>query len=59
MRSVLRTGEERVMAAEGGQRYEFGRLVLDYLRTFMWPVIVVALAIFYFKDLMEVIKGGR
>ena len=47
------------MAAEGGQRYEFGRLVLDYLRTFMWPVIVVALAIFYFKDLMEVIKGGR
>lgn len=45
------------MAAEGGQRYELGRLILDYLRTFMWPVIVVALAIFYFEDLMEVIKG--
>ena len=33
------------MAAEGGQRYELGRLILDYLRTFMWPVIVVGLAI--------------
>ena len=45
------------MAAEGGQRYELGRLILDYLRTFMWPVIVIALAIFYFEDLMEVVKG--
>jgi hypothetical protein len=31
------------MAAEGGQRYELGRLILDYLRTFMWPVVIVAL----------------
>jgi len=45
------------MAADGGQRYELGRLILDYLRTFMWPVIVIALAIFYFEDLMEVVKG--
>jgi hypothetical protein len=45
------------MAAEGGQRYELGRLILDYLRIFMWPVIVVALATFYFEDLMEVVKG--
>jgi hypothetical protein len=30
------------MAAEGGQRYELGPLILDYLRTFMWPVIVIA-----------------
>jgi hypothetical protein len=45
------------MAAEGGQRYELGRLILDYLRTFMWPAIVIVLAIFYFEDLMEVVKG--
>ena len=43
--------------AEGGQRYELGRLVLDYVRTFMWPVVIVALAIFYFEDVMELIKG--
>jgi hypothetical protein len=45
------------MAAEGGQRYELGPLILDYLRTFMWPVIVIALATFQFEDLMEVVKG--
>jgi hypothetical protein len=45
------------MAAEGGQRYELGRLILDYIRTFMWPLIVIALATFYFEDLMEVVKG--
>jgi hypothetical protein len=45
------------MAADGGQRYELGRLILDYVRTFMWPLIVIALATFYFEDLMEVVKG--
>jgi hypothetical protein len=45
------------MAAEGGHRYELGRLILDYLRTFMWPVVVVAFAIFYFEDVVELIKG--
>jgi tetratricopeptide (TPR) repeat protein len=43
--------------AEGGQRYEFGRLILDYLRTFMWPVVIVAFAIFYFEDVVELIRG--
>ena len=45
------------MAAEGGQRYELGRLILDYLRTFMWPVVIVAFALFYFEDVVELIKG--
>jgi hypothetical protein len=45
------------MAAEGGQRYELGRLILDYLRTFMWPIVIVAFALFYFKDVVELIKG--
>ena len=45
------------MAAEGGQRYELGRLILDYLRTFMWPVVIIAFATFYFEDLVELIKG--
>jgi hypothetical protein len=53
----LRTGKESAMAAEGGQRYELGRLILDYLRTFMWPVVVVAFALFYFDVLVELIKG--
>jgi hypothetical protein len=43
--------------AEGGQRYELGRLILDYLRTFMWPVVIVAFALFYFEDMVELIKG--
>jgi hypothetical protein len=45
------------MAAEGGQRYELGRLILDYLRTFMWPLVIVGFAIFYFEDVVELIKG--
>jgi hypothetical protein len=43
--------------ADGGQRYELGRLILDYLRTFMWPVVIVAFALFYFEDVVELIKG--
>ena len=43
--------------AEGGQRYELGRLILDYLRTFRWPVVIVAFALFYFEDAVELIKG--
>jgi hypothetical protein len=42
--------------AEGGQRYELGRLILDYLRTFMWPVVIVAFALFYCEDAVELIK---
>ncbi|MGH6900883.1 MAG: hypothetical protein ACREJ5_30745 [Geminicoccaceae bacterium] len=45
------------MAAEGGQRYELERLILDYLKTFLWPVVIVAFAIFYFEDVVELIKG--
>jgi hypothetical protein len=45
------------MAADGGQRYELGRLILDYLRTFMWPMVVVAFGIFYWDDLRELVKG--
>ena len=45
------------MAADGGQRYELGRLILDYLRTFMWPLVVVAFGIFYWDDLRELVEG--
>jgi hypothetical protein len=45
------------MAADGGQRYELGRLVLKYLRTFMWPLVVVAFGIFYWDDLQELVRG--
>jgi hypothetical protein len=45
------------MAADDGQRYELGRLVLDYLRTFMWPLVVVAFGAFYWDDLQELVKG--
>jgi hypothetical protein len=45
------------MAAEGGQRYELGRLILDYLRTFMWPLVVVAFGVFYWDDVSELVKG--
>jgi hypothetical protein len=39
------------MAVDGGQRYELARLVLEYLRTLMWPLVVVAFGIFYWDDL--------
>lgn len=35
------------MAAERGDSYALGRLILDYLRTFMWPVLVLVLLFGY------------
>lgn len=35
------------MAAERGDSYALGRLILDYVRTFMWPVLVLVLLFGY------------
>lgn len=35
------------MATERGDSYVLGRLILDYLRTFMWPVLVLVLLFGY------------
>lgn len=36
--------------------YALGRLVLDYVRTFMWPGVVVLLLIFYEEDIRGIVS---
>jgi len=47
---------EAAMAGETDRRYELGRLVLDYIRTFMWPAVLLLIALFYWEDLISVVK---
>ena len=44
------------MADDKGRGYELGRLVLDYIRTFMWPAVLLLVAVFYWDDLMSVVR---
>jgi hypothetical protein len=46
------------MASEDSDRYALGRLILDYLRAFMWPVIALAV-VFLFQDDVRKILTSR
>lgn len=45
------------MAEEGERSYLLGRLILDYIRTFMWPAVLLLAAVIYQDDLMGILKG--
>lgn len=45
------------MAQEGERSYVLGRLILDYIRTFMWPGVVLLAVVIYQEDLMGILKG--
>lgn len=45
------------MTAETERSYVLGRLILDYIRTFMWPAVVLLAAVIYQDDLMGILKG--
>ncbi|MDJ0941942.1 MAG: hypothetical protein QNJ30_00630 [Kiloniellales bacterium] len=45
------------MASEGGERYALGRLILDYLRSFTWPAILLAVVLFYSSDVREILRS--
>ncbi|WP_282610383.1 hypothetical protein [Pelagibius sp. Alg239-R121] len=45
------------MASEAGDRYALGRLILDYLRTFMWPAIAFAVVILFQDDVRKILES--
>lgn len=45
------------MASDSGDRYALGRLILDYLRTFMWPVIALAVVMLFQDDVRKILEN--
>lgn len=45
------------MASDGGDRYALGRLILDYLRTFMWPVIALFIVVLFQDDVRKILEN--
>ena len=45
------------MASDSGERYALGRLILDYLRTFMWPVIALAVVLLFQDDVRKILEN--
>ena len=45
------------MAGETSDRYALGRLVLDYLRIFIWPLILFAVVLLYRDDVREILRN--
>lgn len=47
------------MAMDETHGYPLGRLILDYLRSFMWPGVLLLIALFYWEDIFGVIKDRQ
>jgi len=45
------------MAAERSDSYALGRLILDYLRTFMWPVLILVLLFGYSERIWSLLDS--
>ncbi len=45
------------MASDGGDRYALGRLVLDYLKIFMWPVIALVVVVLFQDDVRSILEN--
>lgn len=45
------------MPADQTDRYALGRLVLDYLRMLMWPVILLTVAVIYADDVRTILSS--
>ena len=45
------------MASQGGDRYALGHLILEYLRTFMWPAIALAIVILFQDDVRKILEN--
>lgn len=43
------------MANDSGGDYAFGRLILDYLKAFLWPVVVIAIVLVYRDDVRQIL----
>ena len=45
------------MASEASERYALGRLILDYLRIFIWPAILLIVVLLYRDDVREILRN--
>lgn len=45
------------MADDGQERFALGRLILDYLRTFLWPLVLVSIILIYKNDVLDLLKS--
>jgi hypothetical protein len=45
------------MPADHADRYALGRLVLDYLRMLMWPVVVLVVVVVYADDVRNILSS--
>lgn len=45
------------MASDNNAPYALGRLVLEYLRTFMWPVIAIAVVLLFQDDVRGILEN--
>jgi hypothetical protein len=44
------------MADVGERSYTLGRLILDYVRAFMWPAIIILLVMMYTEDIRRILS---
>ncbi|GAB4394654.1 MAG: hypothetical protein Tsb0032_21810 [Kiloniellaceae bacterium] len=44
------------MADSGGKDYALGRLVLDYIKAFMWPVVAIIVVLIYQDDVRQILS---
>lgn len=45
------------MASDAGDRYALGHLILEYLRTFMWPAIALAIVLVFQDDVRRILEN--
>jgi|GEM_PF-1838459 hypothetical protein len=43
------------MADDGGSDYALGRLILDYIKAFMWPLVAVFVVVIYQDDVRQIL----
>ncbi len=44
------------MADDGGKDYVLGRLILDYIKAFMWPVVAIIVVLIYQDDVRRILS---
>jgi DNA-binding transcriptional MerR regulator len=45
------------MTSDQREPFAIGRLILDYLRTFMWPVVVIVVVLVYQSDVRDILRN--
>ena len=44
------------MADNGGGTYDLGRLILDYIKAFMWPLVAIVVVVIYQDDVRQILS---